>query len=104
MSDKIHLFAVTHNSDLTEGRGHTVTLAHFEDKNEALKVVNDPRYKKWCVMGVHQPGREQHNVSERTIVVYHSAEEFWEQYDTDAKRARALAKLTPEDRKLLGLA
>lgn len=104
MSREYSLHALTYNDDLTEGRGRSVVLAHFETPEDALKVAADPRFSRWCVMGVHSPTNAKYNVRSQTITVYNSAEEFWERHEVDTKRAAALAKLTPEDRKVLGLA
>lgn len=97
------LYEITYNSDQTEGRGYTISLGFVTTQAEAFKIVDDKRFARWCVMGVHNPGSERYNVLERTIDIYDTAEEFWEKHDVVEKRKRALAKLTPEDRKVLGL-
>jgi hypothetical protein len=97
------LYELTHNSDLTEGRGHTVSIAFMTDSAQAFKVVDDPRWVKYCVMGMHHPGRQTYDVRERNLLVYDSADEFWAQHDTATRKRVALAKLTSEERMLLGL-
>jgi hypothetical protein len=102
---KREVWEVNRNSDLTEGRGHAVTLGLFPNRDEALKVVNDPRYSRWSVMGVHTPGAKEneYNIRSTTLTVYDTAEEFWAIHDENEKRKRELAKLDAEERRLLGL-
>lgn len=96
-------FQVTHNSDQTEGRGYTISLGFLPSKEEALNVVTDPRYAKWCVMGYHDPKTAHYNVRESEILIFDTAEEFWEYHSEEGKRKAALAKLNDEDIRVLGL-
>lgn len=96
------LFEITYNSDQTEGRGYSKSLGYVKSIIQAHAIVDDPRWKKYCVMGVHTPGK-YYDVVERNIDVYDNAEEFWDKHDTEIKKQKALAKLTAEDRQILGL-
>lgn len=99
--DKV--FEVNYNSDSIEGRGASIPLAYFPNKREAERVVDDPRFSRWCVMGYHKPGEQRYQIREKDMLFFDTAEEFWEKHDTENKKMKALAKLTAEERKLLGL-
>lgn len=100
----IEMYSVNTNSDSTEGRGYPIPVAFFKSKDDARKVVRDERWARWCVMGYHNADQaEQCDISRQTINLYDSAESFWERHDEDNKRAKALTKLTDEEKKLLGL-
>jgi hypothetical protein len=98
------LFELTHNSDQTEGRGYAVGIGFVNSLAEAKKIVDDPRWKKYCVMGVHTPGSHYYDIREVDVVLFSNAEEFWELHSIEAKKKAALAKLTDEDKVILGLA
>lgn len=101
---KIEVYTVQVNTDTTEGRGPMRALAYFSDRDEAVKVVRDKRFAQWCVMGVHDPDSEaRYAIRSESNVLYATADEFWAEHDRDQKKARALAKLTLEERELLGL-
>lgn len=91
------------NTDTTEGRGPMRVLARFSSITEADKVVDDPRFSRWCVMGYHRPGQNKTAVRPEEYPVYDTAEEFWETHDEVEIRRQALAKLTERERKVLGL-
>lgn len=94
---------VTYNADGVEGRGPTKVLARFDNRQAAEDVVRDPRYARWCVMGVHQPEHDvKYAIRQETITVYRTAAEFWDGNEKARKR-EALAKLSAEDRRVLGL-
>jgi len=98
------LFELTHNSDQTEGRGYAIGIGYVTSMAEAKKIVDDPRWKRYCVMGVHSPGTHYYDIRETDVMVFDSAEEFWERHSTEGKKKAALAKLTCEEKQLLGLA
>jgi hypothetical protein len=102
MTNPIKVFSINRNADTNEGRGPMVTMAYMNSKEEALKVVDDPRFARYCVQGIHRPGSEHSAVAEINLHIYQTAEQFWNGIESQARRA-ALAKLTAEDRKLLGL-
>lgn len=98
----IKLFAVTSNTDLTEGRGGTIVKGHFREKHIADATVRDKRYSRYCVMGVQTPDDVKYTVREDTIRIYSSVEEFFN--NTQEERIkRAKAKLSDEDLDALGL-
>lgn len=97
-------YAVTKNSDSTEGKGYTIQLGHFANEGQALTCAKDKRYAKHCVMGVHDPDSARHYVMPVHIKLYNDPEAFFAQYDKVVIRERALAKLNKEEREALGLA
>lgn len=97
------LFEITRNSDNVEGKGYSITLGYVRSIDQAKAIVNDIQFKRYCVMGVHTPGKHDHEIRERDIIVYDTPEEFWREHDNENKRQKALAKLTDEDKRLLGL-
>lgn len=97
------LFAITHNSDLTEGRGHTVILGYTRTQELANAIVSDKRFSRWCCMGVHDAREcQRHNVRKQDVVIFENAEEIYAR-EEDLERKKALAKLTDHDKKILGL-
>lgn len=81
------------NSDLTEGRGHKVTIGYFQHKQDALLAAQGQR-----VMGTNA------NVKQTTVTV--TIYESWEEYKQDCiehTKQAALAKLTRLERQALGL-
>ena len=95
--------AIYVNSDQNEGRGPMKLLAHFTNVHAARAVVADPRFAQWCVQGVHNPIDEKHNnIHRQTIIVFDNAAEFYSDADRE-RREKILAKLTPAERKFLGL-
>lgn len=100
---RIKLYVLMADHDTTEGRGPMYELGYFRTYEDALKVRNDPRYARWCVMGVHRPVKEgTYEIREKVYLINESADEFWGN-DEASRREKALAKLTVEERKLLGL-
>lgn len=97
------LFAITYNSDSTEGRGHTVTLGYAKSKKLAEEIVSDPRFGRFCVMGVHHaPDCRKYNVDEKTILIFESVDEPFD-LEKQKLREQALKKLSQEEREVLGL-
>lgn len=81
------------NSDLTEGRGRDVSIGYFTYEYDALTAS----YGKG-VMGTDAVVRKT-NID---IQVFDSYDEY-EASKVDDAKLRAWRKLTPEERKLLGL-
>lgn len=99
----LNLHAITSNSDTMEGRGGTIIHGYTTGEIEALKIVNDPRfYKRFGVMGRAPYEGGKYYVHKKEILIFDDATEFFA-YDVNAKKKQALAKLTPEEKKLLGL-
>lgn len=98
------IFNVRVNADQCEGRGPMVVLGRFSSKGVAEAIVRDPRFKRWCVQGQHNPEHELRYgaVQPETIRVFDTTEQFWAEQERD-RRKEALAKLNAEDRKILGL-
>lgn len=88
-------------SDMTEGRGGYHTVKVFEREDEAWKYANSQS----GVMGrkpLSGDWRDYSGGQDWTV----KALDVWEsgEYsDKEEKRQKALAKLTPEERKLLGV-
>lgn len=97
----IKCFEVMGNTDTTEGRGPMKVVARFSDKGEATKFVKSKVYSKWCVMG-YQSESDVNNIREATLTIMDTVEEF-SQAETEELKAKALAKLTAEERRILGL-
>lgn len=98
----MNLFAVTTNSDLTEGRGRTIIKGYFRDKELAMATVNDKRYSRYCVMGVQDPHYAKYMVQDAAIHIYSSVEDFFTNTVEDRRKA-AIAKLTDDDLDALGI-
>jgi len=101
----IKFYQVMKNLDRTEGRGPMIPAdIGFTNQTSALAFVTSDYYaKEYGVQGT--PGSE-YDVKERTYFIYDSFDE-WDQHSPDRvderKRENALAKLTVEERSLLGL-
>ncbi|MCH2188792.1 hypothetical protein MK079_03115 [Candidatus Gracilibacteria bacterium] len=94
----IDVYQATHNSDTTEGRGHTVIIGNFTHKSDAELAAAGK-----CVMGTDG------KVQEAVIQIFDSIEEYQDltgdfPRETLQKiKSAALAKLTPRERKVLGI-
>lgn len=89
------VYAARRNSDMIEGRGYPVIVALFEKESDAVEVAKG---REFAVMGVllgHKPDVVP-------IRLYESAEEYKQEFQ-DAARKRALAKLTEDERRILGV-
>lgn len=71
-----------------EGRGPPKMFAAFESKSDAVKAAKD-RYESYAATPVE-------------VTVFKSLAEF-RRHDDQEARKKALAKLTPAERRLLGL-
>lgn len=100
--DFLKLFAFTSNSDTVEGRGHTITHGYTREKSLAEAIVRDTRYARYCTMGVQQSDDYKYMVRETNIRIYSSVDEYFEN-TPEARKARALAKLSDEDIEALGI-
>lgn len=98
----IKLFAVTSNSDLTEGRGFTIVKGHFRERHIAEATVKDKRYSRYCVMGVQHETDAMYSVREDTFRIYRSVAEFFDN-TVEERKKRAIAKLDDDDLDALGL-
>lgn len=96
------LFAITSNSDTMEGRGHELVHGYTKTHDLAAEIVRDKRYSRFCSMGVQSVNDYKYMVREKHITVFSTVEDFFENLP-DERRKRALAKLTPDEQKLLGL-
>lgn len=99
--ETLELFKLTSNSDTTEGKGYTIVHGYVRNMELARAIVADKRYSRYCVMGCQQPDDYKYMVENSLITIYNSAEEFFDNTPEEIKK-RALAKLTPEERKVLG--
>lgn len=88
-----NVFEACTNTDLDEGRGREVPIAHFIHESDARRAA-----KGRGVMGTDADVR----MVDVDIRVYESFREFELEFERDV-RAKALAKLTPEERRALGL-
>lgn len=84
------VFAAQENTDLTEGRGLMRTVALFASAEDAGKAIK---------------GRGVMGAGDGKVVpmrVYQSFDEFWDE-QKEKLRSMALAKLSPEERAVLGI-
>ena len=103
MKKIIEYWDVTITSGLTEGRGCTKVIGSFESKGLAESVVMDKRYARYCMMGVYPPDDcARHKISHKIVTLYDDAEEFWANTPEEIRK-RALAKLDPEEIRILGI-
>ena len=97
------VFAVRENSDMTEGRGPMVTVALIGSEDEAWKLADTrsgpmgskPKSGTWRT-------EKFGDVTVEAMTVYKTAEQVNEKAIREDKQ-RALNKLTPRERVLLGL-
>lgn len=102
--EKLNLVKITTDSDSTEGRGYEIVIGYVRDMRTADAIVDDKRFSRFCVMGVHSPGQQKWQRAKIELPIYDSPEEFWADHNPEVEaRRRALAKLTDEDRRILGL-
>ncbi len=93
------------NTDLTAGRGAKIVVGRFSNKEAATYAYQDNRFSKYCVMGYHDPIRNPnpgYNMEHEFLVIHDTAESFWHNSE-DEIRKRAIAKLSPEELKALGI-
>lgn len=94
------VYAAFKQSDMTEGRGPKILDICFMNKKDAEDYIDTKsgvmgRKAKWSI--------EKYGDWEvRPLMVYNSLEECTEEYN-NAVKAAALAKLTDEEKFLLGL-
>jgi ribosomal protein L20A (L18A) len=98
---QIKCFEVKGNTDTTEGRGPMKVVARFSTYEAAVEYVKSPAYAEWCVMG-YRSASDTNKISEVTLLILDSIDEL-EEGKKSAIRDRAIAKLTVEERKVLGL-
>ncbi len=84
------VYLAQRNSDLTEGRGRSVNIAAFSSKADATRAA-----RGWGVMGVGDG-------DVKTLEVFSTFDEYGNEQDEKVRR-QALAKLTPEEQRSLGL-
>jgi len=108
--EAIEVFSVTENADSTEGKGPTVdTGICFTSETDAVDFASSAHYKKFAVMGFVKIGDRnagKHNVRRRVFELYDSMEDYEINSpiaENEKKRFAALAKLTDEEKELLGL-
>jgi len=98
------MFAITYNADQTEGRGHEITLGYTQTQELAEAIVADPRFKRYCVMGFHNPADcIKYNVRPKSVLIFEAIDDPYN-LEKQKLRERALAKLSKEERQALGLA
>ena len=95
---------VTANSDTCEGRGPCFdTPFAFYSEAEALKFAQSKYYaNKYGVMGTPGSKYDIREVKTR-IKIFRTCDEALEEVSDEAVRTRALAKLTSEEIRVLGL-
>ena len=97
------VFAIQKNQDQTEGRGPMVDVYYSNNKELALKIVSHPLfYKKYGVQGCPPYKGGELDVKEREFIILNSMEDFFK-IEQDQKTKVALAKLTEEEKEILGL-
>lgn len=105
----IEIYAAYQNADMTEGRGHMVLDRLFANKHDALEYVRNQK----GVMGRSPRSSHERKVGEtgwegmgdwelRELTVLENYDEIRE-VDNNKLKARAIAKLTTEELRALGL-
>lgn len=98
---KITLWAVTSNTDLTEGRGHEYDVGYLRTKDAAEAAVKDKRYSKFCCMGVQGKNDVEYMVKERIFTIYDNHEDFFQEHDTEARFKAIRDRLGTKDMEFL---
>ena len=98
----INVYEVVINSDLNEGRGRDYVCARFLSNMEAVKFA---RGRDVCGSNGKVQSGKVVAVTENGATLYFPINTVVEVYGTmeDKARSEALNKLTPAERKLLGL-
>ncbi len=104
LNNKREYFRVTANRDATEGRGAIFdTPFAFWSRSEALKFVKSKYYAhKYGVMG-YEGGEYDIKTVATDIRIFDSCEEALESVSKETLVKKALAKLTVEEQRILGL-
>lgn len=97
------LYAVTSNTDLTEGRGREYDVGYFHNEEDAQNVVRDKRYAKFCCMGTQSPKDTEYKVSKKVFPIYQNPSDFWDNHSKSEKIIKIFNKLTTEEQELLGI-
>lgn len=97
----ITVWAVTSNTDLTEGRGYEYDVGYFNTHEHAINAVSDKRYSKFCGMGVQSPYDTNYKIHERVFNVYDSPTEFFNEHDIYTRLKGIRDKLGTEDMEFL---
>ena len=98
----IKCFEIFGNTDTTEGRGPMKVVARFSNRQAAEEYVLSDSYAKWCVMGVKNKTYDLKNIKETSLTILDTCSELVLAEGEELKR-KALAKLTDEEHKVLGL-
>ncbi len=94
------VYEVQQISDLTEGRGPMKSIAFFSNEDIAWKHANTLS----GVMGVRPKDNDWRNEKYPDVrVVSHTVHNNLDKFDENIAKEKALAKLTKEERKILGL-
>lgn len=97
------LYAVTSNTDLTEGRGREFDVGYFYNEAGAHTVVKDKRYATFCTMGEQSSKDVEYKVSKKVFPIYDSPSDFWDTHSKSEKIIKIFNKLTTEEQELLGI-
>lgn len=99
---EIRCYEVMGNTDTTEGRGPMKVVARFKTREAAAAYVRSDAYREWCVQGIKNWVYDSQNIKETTMVILDSMDELDEVRKLRLKQS-AIAKLTKEEREVLGL-
>jgi hypothetical protein len=99
---EIKCFEVMGNTDTIVGRGPKKVVARFKTREAAVAYVKSEFYAQWCVQEIKMWERDCRNIIETTIKILDSMDELNEVRKTLLKES-ALAKLTKEEKEVLGL-
>lgn len=94
------VFAVFVNSDTLEGRGYMKLHSLWNDRSDAIAFIDRQPTAHRTRRAVDAEAWDLWAIEERPVFLTQRDEEEWRGGEA---RKRALAKLTPEDRMLLGL-
>ena len=103
----IEIFSITGNTDKTEGRGREIdTGISFTTEAAAIEFAKSKHYGQFAVMGYVNQEYAKYNVSHKVFDVFDSMKDYETNHPKaikENKRLAALAKLTDEEKELLGL-
>ncbi len=89
------------HTDTTEGRGSMIPVCYTEEASVAHQIVKLDLFRdRWGVMGC---ALGDYAVKNKQIKIFSTVQEYIDEVSLEAVRKRALGKLSPEEKKALGL-
>ncbi len=99
----IEYFVIMAEKDQCEGRGGLEeTSIYFLNYQDALEFTKRKEMQEFTVMGHVRAEGHKELIKEKTTIIFDNLNEYTEQYKNKLKQ-QALAKLTLEEKRILGL-